>query len=277
MIKDINLYAEQQRPLGLDVVLEGVTGSVAYGLDNENSDIDIKGVYQLPTAQVMSLRHNAEKTTVVNTDPDFAFYEIAKFMKLVAGGNPTVSELLWLDSYTHISPVGQLLIDNRKIFLSTPAVMNAYRGYALGQAKKLSNRQAEGLDGYDSALKNRFAKHTRHCFRLLLQCRQLLETGELTVKVTPEEREWLFKMGEQTPETVVDAFIAEDAKMEDIVSVLPDEPDWEAIDALLYKIRKENMRKLDFKWVQYTPYEPLTPEEEAEEMKRLKPISRKPE
>jgi hypothetical protein len=142
-----------------------------------------------------------------------------------------------MEEYTVLSPIGKLLVDNRKIFLSTKAVTNAYRGYALGQAKKLSNRQEEGLVGYDSALKNRFAKHTRHCFRLLLQCRQLLETGELNVRVTPEQREWLFKMGEQTPETVVDAFIAEDAKLEDIVSVLPDEPDWKAIDALLYKIR----------------------------------------
>jgi len=224
-----------------NIILEGVTGSTAYGLATENSDVDIKGVYLLPTSEVLSLRHNPEKTTKDHTDPDWVYHEVGKFMKLVVGGNPTVSELLWLEEYTQLSPVGKLLVENRKIFLSTPAVMNAYRGYALGQAKRLSNRQAEGLDGYDSSLKNRFAKHTRHCFRLLLQCRQLLETGELTVRVTPEQREWLFKMGEQTPETVVDAFIAEDSKMEDIVSVLPDEPDWEAIDALLYKIRKENM------------------------------------
>ena len=240
-IKHQKAYAKQQRPLGLNVVLEGVAGSVAYGLDTENSDIDIKGVYLLPTADVLSIRHNPEKTTKNNTDPDWVYYEIGKFMKLVAGGNPTVSELLWLDSYTHMTPIGELLVENRNIFLSTKAVMNAYRGYAMGQAQDLSRRQLEGKDGYDSALKNRFAKHTRHCFRLLLQARQLLETGHLTVKVTPEQREWLFKMGEQSPETVVDAFIAEDKKMDDIVSVLPDEPDWEKIDALLLDIRTKKL------------------------------------
>lgn len=224
-----------------NIILEGVTGSVAYGLDTKDSDVDIKGVYVLPTRQVLSLTHNPEKTTVVSENPDLAYYEVAKFMKLVAGGNPTVSELLWLEDYTEMTTTGRILIENRKIFLSTKAVMNAYRGYALGQAKKLSKRQEEGLEGYDSALKNRFSKHTRHCFRLLLQCRQLLETGELTVRVTQEQREWLFKMGEQTPETVVDAFIAEDKKMEGIVSVLPDQPDWKKIDELLYNIRMGNV------------------------------------
>ena len=140
-----------------------------------------------------------------------------------------------------MTPIGELLVKNRDIFLSTPAVMNAYRGYAMAQAKKLSNRQAEGKEGYDSSHKNRFAKNTRHTFRLLLQCRQILETGTLTVRVTPEQREWLFKMGEQTPETVVDTFIEEDKKMDDIISVLPNEPDWKKINELLFEIRKDNL------------------------------------
>lgn len=228
-----------------NIILEGVTGSTAYGLNHENSDIDIKGVYLLPTETVLGLRFDPAHTTIQNTDPDEVYHELGKFMKLVANGNPTVSELLWLEDYTHLDEIGELLVKNRKIFLSTPAVMNAYRGYAFGQAQKLARRQEEGKDGYDSALKNRFAKHTRHCFRLLLQARQLLETGELTVRVTPEQREWLFKMGEQTPETIIDAFIAEDKKMDDIVSVLPDEPDWEAINALLLEIRtKELLKKI---------------------------------
>lgn len=224
-----------------NIILEGVTGSTAYGLATENSDLDIKGVYLLPTSKVLSIRFNPDKTTKDHVDPDWVYHEIGKFMKLTAGGNPTLTELLFLEEYTVLTPIGKMLVDNRHIFLSTKATMDAYRGYALGQAKRLSKRQEEGLEGYNSALKNRFAKHTRHCFRLLLQCRQLLETGTLTVKVTPEQREWLFKMGAQTPETVVDAFIAEDSKLEGVKSVLPDEPDWEAIDKLLYTIRIKSL------------------------------------
>lgn len=223
------------------IILEGVTGSVAYGLDTETSDVDIKGVYLLPTKQVLSLGFDPNKTTKDHVGPDWVYHEIGKFMKLVTSGNPTVTELLFLDEYSVLEPIGQLLVDNRSLFLSTKAVTNAYRGYALSQAKRLNNRTDQGLDGYDSALKNRFAKHTRHCFRLLLQCKQLLQTGTLNIKVTPEEREWLFNMGEQSPETVVDTFISEDGKMDTIESVLPESPNWEALNNLLYDIRTENI------------------------------------
>lgn len=220
-----------------NVVLEGVTGSVAYGLDTENSDVDVKGVYLLPTQKILEIGFNQDKTTKDHVDPDWVYHEVGKFMKLVISGNPTVTELLYLNEYTELSRVGVLLVENRASFLSTPAVMNAYRGYAFSQAKKLNNRTEQGLDGYDSALKNRFAKHTRHCFRLLMQARQLLETGTLQVKVTPEDRAYLFAMGEKSASEVVDEFMRQDAQFESIKSVLPDEPDYEKLNKLLYDIR----------------------------------------
>jgi uncharacterized protein len=224
-----------------NIILEGVTGSVAYGLNTKNSDVDIKGVYLLPTSEVLSLRFNAQRTTKDHVDPDWVYHELGKFMRLVIQGNPTVTELLFLNEYTQIDRIGQLLIDNRHLFLSTKAVMDAYRGYAKSQALRLNNRTEQGLDGYASSLKDRFAKHTRHCFRLLLQARQLLETGTLQVKVSPEEREWLFSMGEQSVEEVVDRFLAMDSSFENVKSVLPDEPNWKKLDELLLQIRSENL------------------------------------
>jgi uncharacterized protein len=220
-----------------NIILEGVTGSTAYGLATENSDIDIKGVYLNPISTVLSIGYNQEHTTKDHVDPDWVYHEVGKFMKLVISGNPTVTELLYLDEYTVLTPIGQILIDNRDAFLSTDAVDKAYRGYAFSQAKKLNNRTEQGLDGYDSALKNRFAKHTRHCFRLLMQARQLLETGTLDVKVTPEQREYLFAMGEKTADEVVEEFMRQDKTFDDIVSVLPDKPDMERLNNILYDIR----------------------------------------
>lgn len=220
-----------------NIILEGVTGSTAYGLATENSDVDIKGVYLLETSKVLEIGFNLEKTTKDHTEPDWVYHEVGKFMKLVMSGNPTVSELLYLEEYTQLDGIGQSLIDNRSAFLSTKAVMNAYRGYAKSQALRLNNRTQQGLDGYDSALKNRFAKHTRHCFRLLLQARELLETGTLHVKVTPEQREWLFNMGEQDVDTVVTTFMKMDKEFDNIKSVLPDKPDIKTLNEILYQIR----------------------------------------
>lgn len=231
---------EFTRP-NIDIILEGLTGSRAYGLDTKNSDSDYKGVYLLPTSTVLSIGFDPQHTTKDHVDPDWVYHEVGKFMKLVLNGNPTVTELLYLDEYTTLTPIGQLLIDNRSAFLSTKSVMNAYRGYAFSQAKKLNNRTEQGMDGYDSSLKNRFAKHTRHCFRLLMQARQLLETGTLDVKVTPEQREYLFEMGEKTADEVVDEFMRQDKEFDDIVSVLPDKADMNKLNDLLIKIRYENV------------------------------------
>lgn len=224
-----------------NIILEGVTGSTAYGLNTKNSDVDIKGVYLLPTSKIISLRFNPQKTTRDHVDPDWVYHELGKFMRLVISGNPTVTELLFLDEYTHVDRIGQMLIDNRDLFLSTGAVMDAYRGYAKSQALKLNNRTDQGLDGYASSLKKRFAKHTRHCFRLLLQAEELLTTGTLHVKVTPEQREWLFEMGEQPADVVVDKFLEMDKRFETMESVLHDEPDWNKLDDLLFHIRSQNM------------------------------------
>lgn len=222
-----------------NIILEGVTGSTAYGLATENSDVDIKGVYMLPLTKVLEMGFTNEHNTFDHTDPDWCYHEIGKFMKLVAGGNPTYSELLWLEDYTVLTPVGQLLIDNRQAFLSTKGVLNAYSGYALGQAKRLNNRTEQGLDGYASSLKNRYAKHTRHCFRLMIQARQLLETGHLDVRVTPEQREWLFEMGEKGYDEVIATFMKMDDELKEIKSVLPDKPDMEKLNEILFKIRTE--------------------------------------
>lgn len=224
-----------------NIILEGVTGSTAYGLATEHSDVDIKGVYLLPTKEVLAIGFDPQHTTKDHVDPDWVYHEVGKFMKLVISGNPTVTELLYLDEYTQLSPIGQLLIDNRSAFLSTKAIMNAYHGYAFAQAKKLNNRTEQGLDGYDSSLKNRFAKHSRHLYRLLLQCEQLITTGTLTVKLTPEQRKECFALGEKSASDVVDYFMKRDAEIGKLQSVLPNKPDLEKINNILYEIRRENM------------------------------------
>jgi predicted nucleotidyltransferase len=219
------------------IVLEGITGSKAYGLDTEHSDTDVKGVYVLPLRNVLSVGFNQQRTTKDHTDPDWVYHEVGKFIQLVTAGNPTVTELLYLESYTQLNEIGVLLLENRDLFLSTPAIMHAYRGYALSQARKLATRTDQGLDGFASSLKNRYAKHVRHCFRLLLQARQLLETGTLQVKVTPEQREWLFDMGKQDVDTVVATFMKMDAEFDSVKSVLRDKPNIEKLNELLYEIR----------------------------------------
>lgn len=216
-----------------NVVLEGITGSRAYGLDTESSDTDIKGVYVAPTSEILGL-YNV-KETIDHTDPDWVYHEVGKFIQLAMKGNPTILELLYLDGYLELTKVGKMLVDNRHLFLSN-VIYKSYGGYALSQARKLNARGGT----YGSGRSNRYSKHTRHCFRLLYQGKELLETGSLTVRVTPRMREELFAIGQATPQEIIDRFEREFAEFDKIESVLPDEPNKEEINKILLKIRKGN-------------------------------------
>ncbi len=221
-----------------NIILEAIVGSRAYGLDTEHSDTDIKGIYILPTEKVLSMNFNRDKTTIQQTDPDVVYHEIEKFMKLASECNPTVLELLFMAEYQVLTPIGKLLVDNRHIFLSQIA-RKKYGGYALSQAKSLATNGGK----YGNGRGNRYEKHTRHCFRLLYQGRELLETGNVTVRVSPEVREKLFAIGKKTPQEVVGMFEEKFKEFDTIESILPERPDREAINNLLLQIRKEHYGK----------------------------------
>lgn len=215
------------------IILEGITGSRTYGLDTESSDTDIKGIYVAPTQEILGL-YNV-KETIDHINPDWVYHEVGKFIQLAMKGNPTILELLFLDGYLQLSKTGKMLVDNRHLFLSN-VVYKSYGGYALSQARKLNARGGT----YGSGRGNRYEKHTRHCFRLLFQGRELLETGTINVRVIPEMREKLFAIGKMEPNEIIDRFEKEFAEFDKIKSVLPDKPNKEEINKLLLKIRKGN-------------------------------------
>jgi predicted nucleotidyltransferase len=211
------------------IILQAITGSVAYGLATEHSDIDRHGIYLAPTRQLLGI--SPPEQTIVTTRPDSTFHEVGKFVLLATKANPTILEQLFLDRYEVLHPAGQLLIDHRHLFLST-RVRYSHGKYAMSQVRQL---QARG-DSFSSATRNRTAKHARHCFRLLQQGRQLLETGTLSVRV--DNREELFAIGMLPVAQMVARFEAEYARFTAIATRLPEEPDLARINALLVTIRE---------------------------------------
>lgn len=216
-----------------NIILEGITGSQAYGLDTDTSDTDLKGIYVAPTKDILSLFK--VKETYDHVDPDFCYHEVGKFINLAIKCNPTVLELLFLDGYTALEKEGKELVDNRHLFLSN-IIFHSYGGYAISQARKLNARGGTFGNGRN----NRYSKHARHCFRLLYQGRQLLETGTLQVRVSKEMREELFAIGEMSVSDLVAKFEKEFKEFDNIKSVLPDEPDRQQINKVLLSIRRGN-------------------------------------
>jgi len=216
----------------MKIILEAIVGSTAYGLSNENSDIDKIGIYVAPTKDILSL--HKPKETIVYNKPDITYHEVEKYVRLAMNCNPTILELLFMDKYEIITEEGQMLIDIRKAFLNT-TIYNSYGGYAIQQARKLNRRG----HSFDSSVKNRHEKHARHCFRLLIQGTQLLKEHNLSVRVLDPRA--IMDFGELDVEEMVNRFEEEYKIFRAIQTNLPKEPDYKTINNVLLKIREINV------------------------------------
>ncbi len=119
------------------LLLQCISGSKAYGLDTPQSDTDIKGVYALGKEEFYGLYYTEQ---VANPTNDIVYYELKRFMELLARNNPNILELLNTPSdkvlYKH--PVMDLI--QPEMFLSK-LCLQTFAGYAQSQIKK-----AKGLN-----------------------------------------------------------------------------------------------------------------------------------
>lgn len=232
-----------------NVLLRGIVGSTAYGLNRERSDIDRLGVFVAPTIEVAGLNWHPRKESRVGKteDGDATFHEVGKYLKLALRCNPTITELLWLPGplIEVMHPFyGTRLIAIKEDLLSERCVRDAYGGYARQQAHKLRDRIriSNKMDSYFSSdTRNRTTKHARHLLRLLRQGRQLLETGALTVTVDDPEVYWSFDT--MTPEQMLKVYDAEDKLFQAARSVLPEKPDRSKVEAYLSLVREVYFRE----------------------------------
>lgn len=228
-----------------EIILQGIVGSTAYGLDTPESDKDYLGVYMADPVQLLGWEASKVlNSTIVTSDPDSALHELYKFCGNAAKCNPTMLELLYLPGYTIATEAGRELVDLRYAFLSEERVRKAYAGYVTSQADRLLRRSQDGQKGFDPKLAKRTHKHGRHCYRLLIQGRQLLSEGIITVDVS-EYRDKIWEAGdlaESDPEKFQEFIMDGVAAMESrIKSNLPTMPDYARITGFLYEVRKDHI------------------------------------
>lgn len=148
-------------------------GSHAYGTNVEGSDIDVRGCALNSMSDIVGLT-NFEQ--FVNETTDTTIYAFNKLLKLLISCNPNTIELLGCkpDSYVMVSKEGQLLLDNKQLFLSRRAI-HAFGGYANSQLRRLQNALAH--DHYPQAEKE---KH------ILGTCKSVMEDFRLHYENVPE-------------------------------------------------------------------------------------------
>ena len=129
--------------LGNNLIMVGLGGSHAYGTNNEDSDLDIRGI-ALNTKKEILGSNNFEQ--FVHNETDTTIYSFKKIIQLLIGCNPNVIEMLGLrpDHYLYLTTVGKELIDNNKLFLSKQAA-KSFGGYAFAQLRRLDNKAVRSV------------------------------------------------------------------------------------------------------------------------------------
>lgn len=217
------------------ILLSGIVGSTAYGLAGPDSDVDRLGIFVWPTGRLFGL--TAPNDSICTTKPDVTYHEAAKACRLMLGGNPTASEILWLESHEIKTPLGDELIGIRSAFLSAKRTRDAYLGYATAQFRKLENRGGTSF-GSDIPAR-RVSKHARHLMRLVDQGYELYTTGHLRIRVEDPQR--YLDFGERVAadfETARPFMAAAEQRFNDARTVLPDGPRVGVVEGWLHRVRR---------------------------------------
>lgn len=122
---------EDIRNKGL-IILECISGSKAYGLDTPSSDTDIKGVFILPKKDYYGLDYIEQ---INNETNDVVFYELGRFMELLACNNPNILEMLFapMSSIIYKHPLMESIEPNKII---SKLCKNTFGKFAYSQIKK---------------------------------------------------------------------------------------------------------------------------------------------
>ena len=131
-------FLREDKNLGDNIILLTLGGSHAYGTNNENSDLDVRGCTLNSKMQILT---NENFEQFVNEATDTTIYSFNKLISLLSNCNPNTIELLGNkpEHYLYVSEIGKELIDNAHLFLSKRAAYS-FGGYATAQLRRLDNK-----------------------------------------------------------------------------------------------------------------------------------------
>lgn len=213
------------------VIYRCIVGSRAYGLDRDESDTDRRGIYLPPARMHWSVYGVPEQ--LENPDTEECYWELEKFIKLALKANPNVLEALWTPMVEHAEPIAQVLLSERRIFLSK-LVYQTFNGYAMSQFKKIEHDlRTKGAVKW---------KHAMHLIRLLQSGIAALRTGDLPVRVEERREELLLIRDGRMQWDNIDSWRCElhaEFEREFQSSHLPERPDYERANAILIEARAD--------------------------------------
>jgi predicted nucleotidyltransferase len=249
-----------------NVMYETVMGSVAYGVSSDSSDNDIYGFCIPPKAMVFphlageieGFGRNKQRFEQFLADHiedksagklyDITIYSIVKYFMLLMENNPNIIDSIYTPQFCvrHITKVGQIVRDNRKLFLHKGS-WHKFKGYAYQQLHKMKTKSPE-MGSKRAALIEQFGydvKFAYHVVRLLDEAEQILVHGDIDLQRAREHMKAIRK-GEVAEEEVRQFFTAKEKQLEQMYadSKVQHSPDEAKIKSLLLSCLEEHYGNL---------------------------------
>jgi predicted nucleotidyltransferase len=228
-------------------------GSIVYNCSQDSSDKDVYGFciphktdifphlrgeilgFGTPADRFNSWQQHHIKDN--DTTWDIVVYSIVKYFNLLMDNSPNMLDSIMTprNAVIHMTQLGQHVRDNRRIFVHK-GCYSKFRGYAMSQMTKIRTKvnsanpkRAASIDahGYD-------LKYAYHLVRLLLECEQLLETGDMDLGRDGALYRKV-RAGEWSLEYLEKWFEDKEKHLEEVLnrSTIPFAPDEDAIKRLL--------------------------------------------
>lgn len=119
----------------MKIILKVLVGSQAHGLANELSDTDYRGVFLVPTTEVLGLTDKIKNTSWIEGKEDDTSWEIKHFLQMTVRCNPTVLEVFHAPIVSS-TEAGLELRDLFKYAWNKKDVLNSHLGYGANQRTK---------------------------------------------------------------------------------------------------------------------------------------------
>ena len=219
-----------------------VSGSIAYGVDTPESDVDVRGIFINEREEWIGLRE--ERESVRLEDSDTMLYGLRKAMKLLLACNPNVVELLGLrkQDILYATAEGRQILEAAPAFLSRRAIFT-FGAYATNLRRQIQKRIDAGKPD-----RKAIGKEMMHLIRIYDMGGDLLENGRVTTYRQDTQRllmriragEYQDRHGmptadyERLLENFMGAFNAAAVR-----TSLPTEPDFARVNALTMEIARK--------------------------------------
>jgi predicted nucleotidyltransferase len=238
-----------------------ITGSVAYGVSSDTSDMDIYGfcippkdlVFPHLAGEIFGFGTEKQRFeqyqqhNIVEKDHskeyDISIYNIVKFFHLCLGNNPNMIDSLFTREQCVLAStkVANHVRDNRKLFLHKGA-WHKFKGYAYSQMHKMRIKDPDPTSKrYESIQKYGYdVKFAYHVVRLLDEVEQILTEHDLDLMRNHEQLKAI-RRGDWKIEEIEKHFYDKEKSLEHVYSqsTLRHSPDEEQVKKILLECLEE--------------------------------------